>query len=337
MLIKLLKVTALAALVLALTGCAVLLEETCQHQWTNADCVTAKTCTLCGEVDGEALDHRWINATCTQAKYCMRCFITEGEPKPHDWRDATCKKAKYCFKCGLTEGQPLEHQWTEATCTSKKTCTLCKKTEGTVKDHNYVKNECTACGAKLATTYKELERYLNSKYSKLVTPLGTVTGITFEITDNYPPLYSPCDYELHIETSLYVKDIKYSLVSIIASDYFAYEDRVQTLMAMIEFEHTISQIAMDAFPDKKMKGCFFDWGYEYPNIQMGYWNIQYLTFCNYDGPINGSNYSATTLSHWRINEYGGDGISDYFGVRNALKDDVAKRLPYDITFKRGYL
>ena len=52
--------------------------------------------------------------------------------------------------------------------------------------------------------------------------------------------------------------------------------------------------------------------------------------------VNVANYASTTLSHWRINEYGGDGISDHFGVPNALKDDAAGRLPYDITFKPGY-
>ena len=319
-------------LLFALAGCS----SMCRHNWTEADCLNAKTCSLCGTIDGEALDHNWIDATCKKEKHCLRCGITEGEPLSHNWREATCQKAKHCSLCGVTEGVPLEHNWTEATCVSKKACTLCNKTEGALQDHNYVKNECTVCGEKLATTYAELERYLNRNYSKLVTPLGTVSGITFEITDNYPPLYAPCDYEIHIETDLYVTDLKHTLVALIAADYFPYEDRVQTLIAIIEYEHEISRICMEAFPDKKMKGCFFDWGYEYPHIQVGYWNVQYLSFCNYDGPINVSNYSATTLSHWRINEYGGDGISDHFGVPNALKNDVAGRLPYDITFRPGY-
>ena len=281
------------------TGCSK--ETACVHDWKDIDCNTPKTCSLCGATDGEVIGHSWISASCSQPKYCYRCRLTEGEPTEHDWREATCRKAKYCFDCKITEGEPLEHIWTEATCTTKKTCTLCKKTEGNVNAHNYVKNTCSVCGDVLASTYSELQYYLNDNYGEIVTPLGTVSGVTFEIIDHDPPLYSPCDYELRILTSLYVKDKNHSIASLLASDYYSYEDRVNTLIAVIEYAHEVSQIASDAFPDKKMKGCFFDSGYKYPNIKEGYWNTQYLTFLNYDGPGMGS-YSATTLSHWRINE-----------------------------------
>ena len=37
--------------VMLLSGCG------CQHEWTDADCVTPRTCTLCQETEGEALGH----------------------------------------------------------------------------------------------------------------------------------------------------------------------------------------------------------------------------------------------------------------------------------------
>ena len=324
---------AILALVV-LAGCS-LPDKHCEHKWINIDCNTPKTCSLCKATEGDPIGHSWISATCKKPKYCFRCQITEGETLDHDWREATCRKAKYCFNCRITEGNPLEHIWTEATCKTKRTCTLCKKTEGDTIPHNYVKNVCTVCGEKLASTYNDLVRYLNDNYDKLETPLGTITDITFEIQDNNPPIHSPCDYELRIVTSLYIKDKKHSVASLLSSDYYPYEDRVKTLTAVIEYAHEVSELAINAFPDKKMKGCFFDSGYDYPNFKVGYWNVQYLTFLNYDGPGMGS-YSSTTLSHWRINEILGDGISDHFGVPNALKEDVKSRLSYDITFKKGY-
>ena len=327
---KILLVAAMVVLlfVIALSGCAQQnVEKTpCDHIFLRQDCNSPRKCLHCNETEGEPVGHSWIPASCQEAKHCFYCKITEGEKTDHDWRDATCRKAKHCYKCDLVEGEPLEHVWTEATCTTKKTCTLCKKTEGEVNPHNYVMNSCADCGETLASNYKELVRYLNSNYSTLETPLGTVTGITFSIDDHDPPLYCTCDYVLNIETSLYVKDVKHSLDAILGSDYYAYEDRVQTLMAMIEYAHEVSRIAMEAFPDKKMKGSFYDWGYKYPTIKEGFWSISYLSFSNYDKTEN-------VPSHWRMNEYAGDSLSDYFSVTNQLKQDVASRMPYDITFK----
>ena len=55
----------------------------CDHQWEEATCTNARTCQLCGEVDGEPLGHTEvtvdaITATCTvegltEWKYCSVC------------------------------------------------------------------------------------------------------------------------------------------------------------------------------------------------------------------------------------------------------------------------
>ena len=75
--------TLLALLVtFLLAGCA------CEHQWTEASCTDAKTCTLCSLTEGNALGHSWQEADCVTAKTCSRCALTEGTPLGHSWQDS---------------------------------------------------------------------------------------------------------------------------------------------------------------------------------------------------------------------------------------------------------
>ena len=53
-------------------------EHACEHEWTDADCVTAKFCSKCDETEGEALGHNWNAATRKSPKTCSRCGETEG-------------------------------------------------------------------------------------------------------------------------------------------------------------------------------------------------------------------------------------------------------------------
>lgn len=131
-------------LVFCLSSCA------CQHEWKEATCTEAKTCTKCGETEGEALGHKWTEATCTKAKECSRCGEESGEPLGHDvkeWKEesaSTCseagKEVGTCTRCGetVTKDLPLaEHtpgDWeikTKATSSSSgtrvKKCTVCGK------------------------------------------------------------------------------------------------------------------------------------------------------------------------------------------------------------------
>lgn len=63
--------------VMLLSGCG------CQHEWTDADCVTPRTCTLCQETESEALGHSWQEAICEAPKICTACDVTEGEALGH--------------------------------------------------------------------------------------------------------------------------------------------------------------------------------------------------------------------------------------------------------------
>ena len=117
-------------LLLVLSGCH-------EHAWVEADCITAKTCSDCGETEGEPLGHKWQEATCTEAKTCSRCGETEGEPLGHDWVEATCTEPKTCARCGETEGEPLEHDYSWNT-----------KEEATCSGEGTEEGICSVCGAK---------------------------------------------------------------------------------------------------------------------------------------------------------------------------------------------
>ena len=81
------------------TGC-----DTLGHSWVDADCDTAKTCSVCGETEGEALGHTW------EENACSVCGLTEGSATGnHVWENATCQKPKHCSVCGLEEGIKKPH------------------------------------------------------------------------------------------------------------------------------------------------------------------------------------------------------------------------------------
>ena len=87
------------------------------HTFTAASCSAAKTCSVCGYVDGTPSAHTWINATCSAPKKCGVCGVTEGTSTGHSWVDATCTAAKFCSVCGEKDGSELGHSWDNNVCT----------------------------------------------------------------------------------------------------------------------------------------------------------------------------------------------------------------------------
>lgn len=106
-------------LCVGLAGCCL------SHEWQEADCLTPKTCTKCGETEGEALGHSWAEATCTAPKTCTTCGETEGAALGHSWNDADCMHPTTCSLCGETEGEPLAHTWEEVSSEEPDYCSSC--------------------------------------------------------------------------------------------------------------------------------------------------------------------------------------------------------------------
>ncbi len=105
------------------------------HEWSDATCTEAKSCTVCGLSVGYALGHKADASICTEDSICSVCGIVIREATEHVYSEATCTDAMICQACGNTEGEPLGHDFTEATCTDPMTCINCGITEGEALGH----------------------------------------------------------------------------------------------------------------------------------------------------------------------------------------------------------
>lgn len=107
-----------------------------EHDWTAANCTTAKTCSICGKTEGSALGHDWADATCTAPKTCKRtgCTATDGSPFGHDWDTTvwTIGDDQHWHKCNRTG------------------CTVIKDAANHIPDRNAATEDdpvkCTECG-----------------------------------------------------------------------------------------------------------------------------------------------------------------------------------------------
>lgn len=109
------------------------------HEWQDATCTAAKTCSICGNTDGNSLGHQWADATCSTPKTCSVCGETTGKPISHKWKRATCELPKTCSLCGAQEGGPLGHHYYATTwrTSPRPTCQVEGKRT----------NTCSRCGA----------------------------------------------------------------------------------------------------------------------------------------------------------------------------------------------
>lgn len=106
-----------------------------EHNWTAANCTTAKACSICGKTEGSALGHDWADATCTAPKTCKRtgCTVTDGSPLGHEWAaDWTTDNNQHWHKCNRTG------------------CTVIKDAANHIPDRNAATEDdpvkCTECG-----------------------------------------------------------------------------------------------------------------------------------------------------------------------------------------------
>lgn len=88
--------------IVTMTGCCI------NHDWKEATCTQAQSCSKCGEIEGEPLGHEWIEATCTTPRTCGRCGETEGEALGHQLSEATYQQPATCSICGERVGDKLQ-------------------------------------------------------------------------------------------------------------------------------------------------------------------------------------------------------------------------------------
>lgn len=81
-----LKKTGFLTTIFLLAMCVVLLAGCGHtHEWTEANCTTAKTCVECGEIEGEALGHQLSEANYQSAAQCRVCGAIVGEALTPDF------------------------------------------------------------------------------------------------------------------------------------------------------------------------------------------------------------------------------------------------------------
>jgi len=98
----------IVALILCLAGCG-----ECEHEWTEADCLTAKTCTKCSVTEGDPLGHDFAPAECEIPETCTRCAITQGAALDHalsEWEFSGNYMTRNCEKCNFKEKTDIDRE-----------------------------------------------------------------------------------------------------------------------------------------------------------------------------------------------------------------------------------
>lgn len=72
-------------LIFVLTAC------NCEHEWSEATCVSLRTCNICGVTEGDYGEHDFAEANCTTPKRCKICSEIEGEALGHKYIDGFCR------------------------------------------------------------------------------------------------------------------------------------------------------------------------------------------------------------------------------------------------------
>ena len=153
-----------------------------EHNWVEATCQAAKTCSDCGAREGNPLKHELVDPTCDAPMTCSICNQTWGEPNGHRWTDSNCSNPKTCRTCGVTEGEALGHIWADPTCDTPKKCTVCKVEEGEALGHDLVIEivEATCTEAPYAATPL-----------KTILPRRSVTWMTLFLPQRILPVLRP--------------------------------------------------------------------------------------------------------------------------------------------------
>ena len=117
---------------LMLIRCGIDYLKGCEHDWREATCEEARTCSKCGDVEGEPIGHDWQEATCLSPKKCAVCGKTEGKKTDHVWGEATCTEPGRCAICGAENlyAPPLGHDWMNATMEEPYICARCGEKDG---------------------------------------------------------------------------------------------------------------------------------------------------------------------------------------------------------------
>ncbi len=143
------------------------------------------------------------------------------------------------------------------------------------------------------STVDGLEDYLNETFSTCETPMGKY-ALKFDVSEN---TYDFNGWDIEIRTEGDYSVLPWAQIS--SSIKYTEEEKAETLEIFKTLQEEIYKIACDAFPNKKLTGCYFSDWYKYPYLEVGYETDRHLTWSNY-APDGYSNYRSTyiTTFHW---------------------------------------
>lgn len=156
------------------------------HSFTDANCIAAPLCTVCGYTSGSALGHVYVDGVCRHCgdelpqdvpSDCQHDYVLTYQTTP------TCiaegKMDYQCSKCDHTYTQSIAatgHRFSDATCTTPKSCIVCMHSEGDALGHNYYNGQCKRCGQEDPSISKEVIYTVTIRAGK-----DYVAGATVEV------------------------------------------------------------------------------------------------------------------------------------------------------------
>lgn len=165
-----------------------------------------------------------------------------------------------------------------------------------VKKINKISGENTQANNKEITeinTTSELKEYLESKYSELETCIGK-TIFTFDIDENTTTIF-PWDYWIKVR-------YEYSFFEgAMLSNKYTKEQKNLLNQQLKEHQEKLAKDVINAMPNKKFIGGYYDSWYRYPNLRVDLQSRRYFSWTNYNEVdfLEKDKYSTTKASNFR--------------------------------------
>lgn len=253
----------------------------CEHEWTEATCISKSTCRKCGLETGSFGEHNWEEATCTESKYCVTCGKKEGSPLGHEYVNGKCSR------CGTADPNYMDlsmvSNGSDFVDYLNKNYSTWDTPFGKLTDLSYSVDE--NFNAKMRTVMP-YDYYVKTKTSFIIqNPDINVSGMAANVA------FLPMDIQNVNLTSEQVENTNKALESL---------------------QLSIANDAIAAFPGKKIAGGFNDtwsggWAHVNDGLDPNDWSYYsdggyaYFTWCNYSGTMAlAGAYEESYLSelHW---------------------------------------
>lgn len=145
------------------------------------------------------------------------------------------------------------------------------------------------------TTAEDLSNYLNTNYSELDTVVGkwemkfTYSGSPTTKLRLVTSWRGGSPYTLHYDDD--------QLESLDYGRAITNEEAAIARKQLRDFQQEVAAIAMSIFPNAIIEGGYYEGGFKYPNLQIGYWSIPFLSWKNYYGDAYDTNNTYRKF-HW---------------------------------------